>query len=228
MVENENETLRDRVSDLEKRVHDQNDEITCLRATLADALRRINTLEAGKEHVQINHREVRLRRDPAEHGGSRIGTPGGRRPISASYHSSNHDTVGSRRPSNTIYQSTGSLHSDGLSSNSMSPAPSPSPTHRHHAHRSSTAPLRTPLHGQMMGPPVTPQQSQPPHRPLSGSMSNLSLSGSKKWGSNHDFRDQSPGPNTPIARRLHAGSLHSLRSPLGSQQSLVDRNFRHG
>lgn len=48
MVENENETLRDRVHDLEKRVHDQNDEITCLRATLADALRRINTLEAGK------------------------------------------------------------------------------------------------------------------------------------------------------------------------------------
>lgn len=48
MVENENETLRDRVSDLEKRVHDANDEITCLRATLADALRRINTLEAGK------------------------------------------------------------------------------------------------------------------------------------------------------------------------------------
>ena len=48
MVENENETLRDRVSDLEKRVHDANDEITCLRATLADALRRINQLESGK------------------------------------------------------------------------------------------------------------------------------------------------------------------------------------
>ena len=48
MVENENETLRDRLSDLEKRVHDQNDEITCLKATLADALRRINTLESGK------------------------------------------------------------------------------------------------------------------------------------------------------------------------------------
>ena len=48
MVENENETLRDRVSDLEKRVHDQNDEITCLRATLADALRRINSIESTK------------------------------------------------------------------------------------------------------------------------------------------------------------------------------------
>ena len=48
MVEHENETMRDRVADLEKRVHDQGDEITCLRATLADALRRINELEAGK------------------------------------------------------------------------------------------------------------------------------------------------------------------------------------
>ena len=54
MVENENETMRDRVSDLEKRVHDQNDEITCLRATLADALRRINTLEAGKGKKNYN------------------------------------------------------------------------------------------------------------------------------------------------------------------------------
>ena len=54
MVENENETLRDRVSDLEKRVHDQNDEITCLRATLADALRRINSLESGKGQLAIS------------------------------------------------------------------------------------------------------------------------------------------------------------------------------
>lgn len=55
MVENENETLRDRVSDLEKRVHDQNDEITCLRATLADALRRINSLESGKGQLLEAH-----------------------------------------------------------------------------------------------------------------------------------------------------------------------------
>ena len=48
MVERENETLRERVVDLERRLHDQNDEVTCLRATLADALRRISSLEAGK------------------------------------------------------------------------------------------------------------------------------------------------------------------------------------
>ena len=48
MVERENETLRERVVDLERQLHEQNDEVTCLRATLADALRRIGSLEAGK------------------------------------------------------------------------------------------------------------------------------------------------------------------------------------
>ena len=108
MVEQENETLRDRVADLEKRVHDQNDEITCMRATLADALRRINTLEAGKgqleedkfklvsfqhlkypvsasEHVQVNHRDVRLRRDVPDGGQGGGRASGIRRPLSG-YH----------------------------------------------------------------------------------------------------------------------------------------------
>ena len=44
----ESETLRERVLELERRFQDQNDEITCLRATLADALRRITSLESGK------------------------------------------------------------------------------------------------------------------------------------------------------------------------------------
>ena len=55
MVEHENETMRDRVADLEKRVHDQSDEITCLRATLADALRRINELEDGKSKISSKY-----------------------------------------------------------------------------------------------------------------------------------------------------------------------------
>ena len=60
MVENENETLRDRVSDLEKRVHDQNDEITCLRATLADALRRINSIESTKGTLSQKRRKISM------------------------------------------------------------------------------------------------------------------------------------------------------------------------
>ena len=55
MIENENEMLRDRVCALEKKVYDQNDEITCLRATLADCLRRINGLELNKV---TNHNPV--------------------------------------------------------------------------------------------------------------------------------------------------------------------------
>ena len=55
MIENENEMLRDRVCALEKKVYDQNDEITCLRATLADCLRRINGLELNKV---TNHNSV--------------------------------------------------------------------------------------------------------------------------------------------------------------------------
>ena len=41
--------------------------------------------------------------------------------------------------------------------------------------------------------PVMPSGSQP--RNLSGSMSNLSLSATKRWGSTSDFREPSPGPN---------------------------------
>ena len=83
MIENENEMLRDRVADLEKRVHDQNDEITCLRATLADCLRRINSLESNKSHTMVTSsmQPPRLRRDMVD---SPSRTPG-RRPVSGSF-----------------------------------------------------------------------------------------------------------------------------------------------
>ena len=88
MIENENEMLRDRVADLEKRVHDQNDEITCLRATLADCLRRINSLESNKSHTMVsNLQPPRLRRDMVD---SPSRTPG-RRPVSGSYSQVNVD-----------------------------------------------------------------------------------------------------------------------------------------
>ena len=130
---------------------------------------------------------------------------------------SNMITFFSRRSAGNIYQSTNSLHSDGHSSTSMSPAPSPSPTHHnlsshHHHHtphhytsRASTAPIRgSAAHGHHGPHPSTPNNSNltatPKNRPLSGSMSNLSLSGSRKWNSTSDFRDQSPGPNSAMAR----------------------------
>ena len=221
MIENENEMLRDRVADLEKRVHDQNDEITCLRATLADCLRRINSLESNKSHVQVNNYSSRVRE-----GGAKPAQQ--RRPISGSYSSNDfnsaartaHETV-NRRASyasnrdrvdskSNLYQSTNSLHNDGQSSNSMSPAPSPSPT-------TNTQGLRrmSPA-GQRMGTPQRPSSAT--------AATNLH----KKWSSTSDFRELSPGPSQMAMRRSgNAGSLASLRSPFGSQQNL-NRHTRHG
>ena len=46
-----------------------------------------------------------------------------------------------------------------------------------------------------MSPAAPSATSATSPRNLSNSMSNLSMSGARKWGSTSDFRDQSPGPN---------------------------------
>jgi len=216
MIENENEMLRERVCALEKKVYDQNDEITCLRATLADCLRRINGLELNKGHVQINSvsnmQKPRLRtRDSSD---NITKTPGRHRPTSASYSPQDFSTPGhvstrvshesvTRRASyasnrdkqSQMYTSSSSLHTD--TSNSMSPAPSPT------THVTSRV-QDTRVHM---------------NRPVSA------VSLHKKWSSTSDFRDVSPGPGamssvTSRHRQTPSGSLASLRSPWGSQQNL--------
>ena len=187
-----------RVCALEKKVYDQNDEITCLRATLADCLRRINGLELNKGHVQISNvssaQKPRLRsRDSSDSLQSK--TPM-RRPISGSYSSQDfsaggqprdlsrvsHESVNRRASyaSNrdkqaAMYTSSSSLHTSDTS-NSMSPAPSPT---TRVSHVSSSRPVSAvALH--------------------------------KKWSSTSDFRDLSPAPgqlSTPVRRQNPSGSL---------------------
>ena len=100
----------------------------------------------------------------------------------------------------TMYQSTGSLHSDSHSSNSMSPAPSPSPTHlKGVGHNGQKLSAGSGPVSQSGGGPIIPSGTQP--RNLSGSLSNLSLT--KKWGSSSDFREGSPGPGTPNGQAVH-------------------------
>lgn len=48
MIETENESLSERLAYLEKKVLAQNDEIVCLRSTLADVLRRLTQLEGSR------------------------------------------------------------------------------------------------------------------------------------------------------------------------------------
>lgn len=49
MLESENASLLERVADLEQRVISQQDEIVCMRSTLADVLRRLNVIDGNSE-----------------------------------------------------------------------------------------------------------------------------------------------------------------------------------
>jgi hypothetical protein len=47
LLNNDSDSLQERVLHLEKKVHQQDDEIVCLKSALADALRRLTVLETG-------------------------------------------------------------------------------------------------------------------------------------------------------------------------------------
>ena len=48
ILNHENEELRDRVAVLERKVHQQEDEVICLKSALSDCLRRLQALENGR------------------------------------------------------------------------------------------------------------------------------------------------------------------------------------
>ncbi|XP_020279289.1 echinoderm microtubule-associated protein-like 2 isoform X4 [Pseudomyrmex gracilis] len=157
MLECETGSLLGRVADLERQSLAQRDEIVCLRATLADALRRIAQLEGRdkREDERNERRSERLVSSPLRNGhvplrssqnsvpqkDLRLRQTGGLRNSSSSGSSQDvrDATASPRRPVSYIhpsqlpqrrsvhYQSTGSLHSDSPSSSSVSPVPSPSP-----------------------------------------------------------------------------------------------------
>ena len=51
LLRGDNEAMRLRVGDLEKQVHDNNDDIKCLKATLSECLRRIDRVENQREEA---------------------------------------------------------------------------------------------------------------------------------------------------------------------------------
>ncbi|XP_043284109.1 echinoderm microtubule-associated protein-like 2 isoform X6 [Venturia canescens] len=157
MLECETGSLLGRVADLERQSLAQRDEIVCLRATLADALRRIAQLEGRDKredernerrnerlvssplrngHVPLRGQNSLTQKDPRLRQGSASCL---RNSSSGSSQDVRDATASPRRPSSYTppsqlpqrrsvhYQSTGSLHSDSPSSSSVSPVPSPSP-----------------------------------------------------------------------------------------------------
>ncbi|XP_043284108.1 echinoderm microtubule-associated protein-like 2 isoform X5 [Venturia canescens] len=205
MLECETGSLLGRVADLERQSLAQRDEIVCLRATLADALRRIAQLEGRDKredernerrnerlvssplrngHVPLRGQNSLTQKDPRLRQGSASCL---RNSSSGSSQDVRDATASPRRPSSYTppsqlpqrrsvhYQSTGSLHSDSPSSSSVSPVPSPSP-------RATPLPVARSPTARTNGPPQS------------------NLRRAKRWSSTGDFTNspQSPGANSQL------------------------------
>ena len=48
MLTHENEEMKERVIALEKKVHEQEDELLCLKSALSDVIRRLSAVEANR------------------------------------------------------------------------------------------------------------------------------------------------------------------------------------
>ena len=80
MLESEKSSLAGRVHDLERRVLTQQDEIVCLRSTLADVLRRVNLIEGNIDRGSASSLNI-LGGRSAPNTPSRNGTPSFNRSI---------------------------------------------------------------------------------------------------------------------------------------------------
>ncbi|GAB6020327.1 Echinoderm microtubule-associated protein-like 5 [Chamberlinius hualienensis] len=153
MLSNENDSLAGRVAELEKKMQEQEDELVCLKGTLADVVRRLAAVEsAPRAPIVMNHIGSGLRypKDGSSNIGRRFIGPSG---LPTSYTNNGINSAISRRPPHH-HQSNNSLHSDSHSSSSVSPVPSPSPN-SYYPHppspstqtsaRSSPSPRHTPL-----------------------------------------------------------------------------------
>ncbi|CAH1124195.1 unnamed protein product [Ceutorhynchus assimilis] len=204
MLETENRGVAGRVADLERKVLEQGDELVCLKATLAEVLRRLNILEGMRNNstthstpstpVRINgngsYKDL-LRNKTTSYSASKVETT--QRKYSGS-------SLPQRRA--VHYQSTGSLHSDSQSSSSVSPIPSPSP-------RATPLPLnlRRPIS-------VTSNSSS------STLTSNNSLH--KRWSSTGDFNQSG------VTGMQSKFSTKSFLNLFKSNNNLSSPNYKHG
>ncbi|XP_023223869.1 echinoderm microtubule-associated protein-like 2 [Centruroides sculpturatus] len=201
ILNNDSESLQDRIIDLEKKIQEQADEIVCLRSTLADVLRRVTQLEGRAPVITSINNSVPVKISNSYRPGS---IPYHRQSFSGvsglsgvnSHHASTNSSQNSRPLSH--YPSTSSLHSD--SSASVSPIPSPLPTQTVTS-VSTSSPRHTPS----------------PNRYISASTSNLS--NMKKWTS------QELGSQY-LNRSATSGSLYNLHirpSRHGTKEAVLNQ-----
>ncbi|KAK4886318.1 hypothetical protein RN001_002589 [Aquatica leii] len=205
MLEAESRGIVGRVQDLERRVLEQGDELVCLKATLAEALRRLSIMEGMRVSHNLNH--VSSTPSTPVRNGVTKDQLRLRQPIISSA-KTNFDTreinrrnyAGSSLPQRRAvhYQSTGSLHSDSQSSNSVSPIPSPSPR-------------ATPLPQAKRNVPVIINQN---------GQQNGSNGLHKRWSSTGDFNNALTSPQSKFSTKSFLN--------LFTKPSAAMANVKHG
>ncbi|KRT82100.1 WD40 domain-containing protein [Oryctes borbonicus] len=203
MLEAEGRGVAGRVTDLEKRVLEQGDELVCLKATLAEALRRLNLLEGMRLSAQPPTPQIPT--TPVRNGivkETRLRPQTYCAPPShlqiESRPQSQRSYAGSSLPQRrgVHYQSTGSLHSDSQSSSSVSPVPSPSP-------RATPLPL-------------------PRRTAASPQNSSATSTLHKRWSSTGDFNQANSLPS-PQSKFLNKSFLNLFTKP-----NLSTSSVKHG
>lgn len=176
MLETESRGVAGRVADLERKVLEQGDELVCLKATLAEALRRLSILEGlrNSQSPTTPTAQIRFNGSTIKENNNNNRT----RPLSFSASKTEQRRIyNSSLPQRKAvhYQSTGSLHSDSQSSSSASPIPSPSPR---------ATPL--PLNG----------RKTPSNHSTSSMASSTTLH--KRWSSTGDFNQVQNGMHSKL------------------------------
>ncbi|XP_055594510.1 echinoderm microtubule-associated protein-like 2 isoform X2 [Uranotaenia lowii] len=216
MLETEKASLVERVNDLERVVLEQKDEIVCLKSTLADVLRRLSTIDnsydSGKATDASSHSSsvlsgknfrfsrntiTRLNSSVDEKRFGRVPSRVTSSPSRTMSMSSPGTAKASSLAQKAIHHSNGSLHSDSMSSHSISPAPSPSPKQPNMQNLAASA--------------------------VAG-LGGLAASGmGKRWSSTGDFVSGSPNPSvsstTNSISRFSTKSLVNLNSALSGAAS---------
>ncbi|XP_055535670.1 echinoderm microtubule-associated protein-like 2 isoform X2 [Wyeomyia smithii] len=208
MLEAEKAGLVERVNDLERIVLEQKDEIVCLKSTLADVLRRLSTIDNnydGNKPLDSNSpnsstmssKSFRFSRNTITRLNSSVDEKRFGRVPSRVTNSPSRNMSTSKASSlaqKAIHHSNGSLHSDSMSSHSISPAPSPSPKQPNMANLAASV-------GGIS---------------VAGAPAGVAGMG-KRWSSTGDFVSGSPGPavNSTSISRFSTKSLLNLNSNLG-------------
>lgn len=219
MLETEKASLVERVNDLERIVLEQKDEIVCLKSTLADVLRRLSTIDNSYDSAKLTEgsspssstmssKSFRFSRNTITRLNSSIDEKRfGRVPsrVTSSPSRNMSTSKASSLAQKAIHHSNGSLHSDSMSSHSISPAPSPSPKQPNMQNLAASAAgiVGAATGGVGMG----------------GGMG-------KRWSSTGDFVSGSPGPSVSSTSnsisRFSTKSLLNLNSSMsggGSKQN---------